>query len=42
VAVAVLVEHGRRGGLVAAPIARAVLQAALGPGAMPQAGGGAP
>jgi len=42
VAVAVLVEHGRRGGLVAAPIARAVLQAAVGPGAVPQAGGGAP
>ncbi len=42
VAVAVLVEHGRRGGLVAAPIARAVLQAAFGIGEVPQAQGGAP
>lgn len=29
IAVAVIVEHGRRGGLVAAPIAKAVVQAAL-------------
>jgi penicillin-binding protein 2 len=41
VAVAVLVEHGRRGGLVSAPIARAVLQAAFGI-AEPEAQGGAP
>ena len=37
IALAVLVEHGRRGGLVAAPIARAVLQAAFGIPAPPEA-----
>ncbi|MDR7468892.1 MAG: penicillin-binding protein 2 [Armatimonadota bacterium] len=42
VAVAVLVEHGRRGGLVAAPVARAVLQAAFGISGVPQARGGPP
>ncbi|MGH2452442.1 MAG: penicillin-binding protein 2 [bacterium] len=38
IAVAVLVEHGRRGGLVAAPIARAVLQVALQIPPSPEAG----
>src|SRR3989304_5508127 len=42
VALAVLVEHGRRGGLVAAPIAKAVLQAAFGITPTPEAHGGPP
>lgn len=42
VALAVLVEHGRRGGLVAAPIAKAVLQAAFGIPVVPAAQGRAP
>ncbi len=42
VALAVLVEHGRRGALVAGPIAKAVLAAAFGITPEPQAQGAAP